>query len=50
MKKIRSKNIAMAWMLLFLFSVCIVAGFFKWVLFILAVLFMIAYLLLDKKY
>ena len=49
MKKIKSKNITMAYLFLSLFSVSLVAGFFKWVLFIPAALFTIAYVLLDKK-
>lgn len=50
MRKIKSKYIAIAFVLLVLFSLCMVMCFFKWLLFFPAIIFLNAYMLIDRKY
>lgn len=50
MKKIKDKHIKAAFASLVLFSVCLITGFFKSVLFLPAAAFLAGYLWIDKKY
>lgn len=50
MKKLKAMQIRAAFVSLAFFSVCLVAGFFKSVLFLPAAAFLAAYLWIDKKH
>ncbi len=50
MRKIKSKHIIMAFLSVILFSLCLIAGSFHSLFFIFAALFLITYVLIDRKF
>ena len=50
MQKIKSKDVMTAFLCLVLFSLFLMASFFRWIFAIPAILFLIFYFVIDRKY
>ena len=50
MKTIKTKHIVIAFSFLILFAISLFAGFFKWIFFIPAALFLAGYFIIDRKF